>query len=186
MPKTGTTHAAYLRSASLFLANLNSFVCDFFLRQKLQTQHLTLFVLEQLPVITPAAFDKPLPRKFVKKMRDAKLMNGYHDDPTVADCVIPQVLALTYTAHDMAAFAKDLGFVDKTGVVLPPFVWDEAERRARMAALDAVFFYLYGLGTDDATYIMDSFPIVCEQDTKAFGQYQTKVDVLAWLALLQN
>jgi hypothetical protein len=119
-------------------------------------------------------------------MREAKLMNGYHDDPTVADCVIPQVLALTYTAHDMAAFAKDLGFVDKEGVVLPPFVWNETERRARMAALDAVFFYLYGLDADDAAYIMDSFPIVREQDIKAFGQYQTRVDVLAWLALLRD
>ena len=42
------------------------------------------------------------------------------------------VLALTYTAHDMAAFAKDLGYVDKSGEVLAPFVWDEAERRCRL------------------------------------------------------
>jgi hypothetical protein len=182
------TDAAITRTKwmPLLLANFNAMAFDFVARQKLQGQNFSLYILEQLPVITPAAFDKPLPRKFVKAMREAKLMNGYHDDPTVADCVIPQVLALTYTAHDMAAFAKDLGYVDKAGVVLPPFVWDETERRARMVALDAVFFYLYGLGAADAAYIMDSFPIVCEQDTKAFGQYQTRVDVLAWLALLQS
>ncbi len=168
----------------LLLANFNAMAFDFVARQKLQGQNFSLYILEQLPVVSPEAFDKPLPRKFVKAMREAKLMNGYHDDPTVADCVIPQVLALTYTAHDMAAFAKDLGYVDKSGEVLAPFVWDEAERRTRMAALDAVFFYLYGLDAADAAYIMDSFPIVRDQDTKAFGQYQTKVDVLAWLKLL--
>ncbi len=177
---------SYPKAATLLLSNLNSLVFDFVSRQKIQSTSVNWFILEQLPVITPAAFDKPLPRKFVKAMRDVKLMNGYHDDPTVADCVIPQVLALTYTAHDMAAFAKDLGYVDKSGDVLAPFVWDEAERRTRMAALDAVFFYLYGLDANDAAYIMDSFPIVREQDTKAFGQYQTKVDVLAWLKLLQS
>ncbi|MDI9334112.1 MAG: hypothetical protein QM533_07015 [Cytophagales bacterium] len=180
------SHEAYVQTAPLLLANLNSMVFDFALRQKVQGQNLNWFIVEQATVIQAAAFDKPLPRKFVKAMRQAKLMNGYHDDPTVADCVIPQVLALTYTAHDMAAFAKDLGYVDKSGNVLAPFVWDEAERRARMAALDAVFFYLYGLDANDAAYIMDSFPIVREQDTKAFGQYQTRVDVLAWLQLLQS
>ena len=166
------------------LANLNSLACDFFLRQKLQTQHLTLFVLEQLPFITPARFQDPLPAAFAKAMRAAKLMNGHHPQPTVADFVTPQVLALTYTAHDMAPFARDLGYVDAKGEVLLPFVWNDEERRARLAALDALFFYLYGLSADDASYIMDTFPIVREQDTKAFGSYRTKEDVLVTLAIL--
>ena len=51
-----------------------------------------------------------------------------------------------------------------------------------MAALDALFFYLYGLGAEDAAYIMDSFPIVRSQDEKAFGRYRTRDDVLALLA----
>jgi Eco57I restriction-modification methylase len=111
LPKAGTSNADYLRVAPLLLANLNSFACDFFLRQKLQTQHLTLFVLEQLPVIAPARFDEPLPTKFAEAMRAAKLMNGHHPQPTVADFVLPQVLALTYTAHDMVPFARDMGYV---------------------------------------------------------------------------
>ena len=183
LPKADTEHSDYLRCASLLLANLNSFACDFFLRQKLQTQHLTLFVLEQLPVIAPARFDEPLPAAFAKAVRAAKLMNGHHPHPTVADFVLPQVLALTYTAHDMAPFARDMGFVDAAGDVLPPFVWDEEERRARMAALDALFFYLYGLDASDAAYILDTFPIVREQDMKAFGRYRTKDDILARLSL---
>ena len=64
---------------------------------------------------------------------------------------------------------------------MPPFVWNEEERRARLAALDALFFYLYGLNTDDAAYILGTFPIVRDQDIKAFGRYRTKEDVLALL-----
>jgi len=104
----------------------------------------------------------------------------------VADFVIPQVLALTYTAHDMAPFARDLGYVDASGQVLPPFAWNEEERRARLAALDALFFYLYGLDADDAGYILDTFPIVRDQDQKAFGRYRTKEDVLAGMGKLSG
>ena len=120
---------------------------------------------------------------FAQAMRAAQLMNGHHPQPTVADFVVPQVLALTYTAHDMAPFARDLGYVDAKGEVLPPFVWNDEERRVRLAALDALFFHLYGLNADDAAYILDTFPIVREQDLKAFGSYRTKVDVLQYLSL---
>lgn len=85
---------------------------------------------------------------------------------------------------DLAPFARDLGYVGAQGEVLPPFVWNEKERRGRLAALDALFFWLYGLDADDAGYVMDSFPIVREQDERAFGRYRTKDDVLALLALL--
>ena len=81
-------------------------------------------------------------------------------------------------------FARDLGYVDAQGKVLPPIVWDDEDRRARLAALDALFMHLYGLSEDDAGYILDSFPIVREQDQAAFGRYRTRDDVLAQLRLL--
>ena len=68
--------------------------------------------------------------------------------------------------------------------MLPPFVWDEEERRARLAALDAVFFYLYGLDANDAAYILSTFPIVREQDQKTYGRYRTQDDILELLCLL--
>jgi Eco57I restriction-modification methylase len=172
LPKLGTSHADYLHMAPLLLANLNSFACDFFLRQKLQTQHLTLFMLEQLPVITPDRFEQSI--------------GGIK----IADFIRQHVLALTYTAHDMAPFARDMGYVHTSGPhegeVKPPFVWNDEDRRTRLAALDALFFHLYGLGADDAAYILDTFPIVRDQDTKAFGRYRTKDDVLEKLALLAS
>jgi hypothetical protein len=153
-------------------------------RQKIQGQNFSLFILEQLPVIAPERFNEALPAAFATAMRAAQLMNGHHPHPTVADFVLPQVLALTYTAHDMAPFARDMGYVDASGQVLPPFVWNEDERRARLAALDALFFWLYGLDALEATYILSTFPIVREQDVKAFGRYRTQDDILAALALL--
>ena len=185
-PEVGVEVAEYIAFAPLLLANFGSMAFDYVARQKVQGQHLNWFVVEQLPVITPARFQGPLPAAFAKAMRAAKLMNGHHPHPTVADFVIPQVLALTYTAHDMAPFARDLGYVDAKGDVLPPFIWNDEERRARLVALDALFFYLYGLNADDAAYIMDTFPIVREQDTKAFGSYRTKDDVLAILKILKT
>ena len=174
----------YSRVAPLLLANLCSFAFDYVARQKVQSTSINWFILEQLPVISPARFNDALPAAFAQAMRAAKLMNGHHPQPTVADFVLPQVLALTYTAHDMAPFARDLGYVDAAGQVLPPIVWDDEDRRARLAGLDALFFWLYGISALDAQYILGTFPIVQEQDVRAFGHYRTEADILALLPLL--
>lgn len=83
------------------------------------------------------------------------------------------MLALSCTAHDWRRSRATLGYVDATGQVLEPFAWNEDERRARLAALDALFMHLYGLDADDAAYILGTFPIVRAQDEKAFGRYRT-------------
>lgn len=140
--------------SSLLLANLNSFAFDFLARQKVQGQHLNWYILEQLPVIAPEHFEASIGA--VK----------------IADFIREQVLHLSYTAFDLAPFARDLGYDG------PPFVWNDADRRLRMAALDALFMHLYGLNEDDAAYILDTFPIVREQDVAAFGEYRTKTLVL--------
>jgi Eco57I restriction-modification methylase len=172
--------------SALLLANLCALAFDYVARQKAQSTHLNWYILEQLPVIRPERFESPLPAAFTSKMRAAGLMNGHHPEPTVADFVIPQVLALSYTAHDLAPFARDLGYVDSQGQVLPPITWDPEDRRARMAALDALFFHLYGLSEADAAYILSTFPIVRDQDLTAFGHYRTEADILALLPSLQS
>ena len=90
------------------------------------------------------------------------------------------MLRLTYTAWDLQPFARDLGYGG------PPFVWDEEDRRHRVARLDALFFHLYGISRDDAAYILSTFPIVREQDEKAFGCYRTSDLVLAYLNAVQS
>ena len=187
LPESGHGEG-YARTASLLLANFNTLAFDYIARQKVQTTHLNKYILEQLPVIIPARFDASLPAAFVAAMREARLIDASTRHPTpysIADFILSQVLALSYTAHDLAPFARDLGYVDKAGRLLPPFTWDEEDRRARMSALDALFFHLYGLNAEDAAYIMDTFPIVREQEKRAFGRYRTKEDILALLPLLK-
>jgi hypothetical protein len=141
----------------LLLANLNCLAYDYLARQKVQGQHLNWFIVEQLPLIKREQFEGK-----IKKQK-------------IADFVRSEVLRLSYTAHDLESFARDLGY-DKA-----PFAWDEDDRRHRMARLDALFFHLYGISRDDAAYILDTFPIVREQDEKAFGRYLTKDLVLAYM-----
>ena len=109
------------RNEWLLAANLNAMAFDFVARQKVQGQTLNLFIVEQLPVIAPDDYD----RRF--------------GATTARDLVRDHVLRLTYTAHDMAPFARDLGHDG------PPFPWDEEERRHLRARLDALYFHLYGL-----------------------------------------
>ena len=104
---------------------------------------------------------------------------------TAAEIVREAVLELTYTAHDMAPFARDMGHVDANGEVLPPFVWDDDRRLYLRARLDALFFHLYGVtDRDDVRYIYSTFPIVERQETKAYGRYRSRDLCLAWMNAL--
>ncbi|MDO8438283.1 MAG: hypothetical protein Q7S69_09050 [Nitrosomonadaceae bacterium] len=167
LPKAGVGHSMSMLvpqgngdgalSILLLLANFCSFAFDFLLRQKVQGQNLSWFILEQMPVIYPEQFEQVLGKT------------------KIADFVRGEVLHLSYTAHDLAPFAHDLGYDGA------PFAWDEDDRRHRLARLDALFFHLYGLPRDDAAYILDTFPIVREQDEKAHGCYLTKELILAYM-----
>ena len=138
------------------LSNLNCIPFDYVVRQKMQGTTLNWYIVEQLPVIAPADYD----RKF--------------GPITARDLVRAHVLRLTYTAHDMAPFARDLGYDG------PPFIWNDEQRRHLRARLDALYFHLYRLSRADAAYILDSFPIVRRHDKAAFGHYCTKEMVLAY------
>ncbi|MFI5023222.1 MAG: Eco57I restriction-modification methylase domain-containing protein [Alphaproteobacteria bacterium] len=143
---------------AIFLAaNLNAFVLDYVTRQKIQGQTLNWFIVEQLPVVPPARYSDKIGRR------------------VIADLVREEVLPLTYTSKDMQPFAEDLGFGGE------PFHWDEDDRRHRRARLDAIYFRLYGVAEDDAAYILDTFPIVREQDERVFGCYRTKEMILAYM-----
>jgi hypothetical protein len=100
---------------------------------------------------------------------------------TSADIVMDHVLRLTYTAHDMAPFARDMGYVDNDGTVKPPIIWNEAERRHLRARLDALYFILYGVTSDDdICYILSTFPIVERKDrAENEGVYLT-AELILW------
>ena len=156
------------RSEWLLAANLNATILDFVTRQKVQGQTLNLFIVEQLPVVPLARYNSV---RFGPK--------------TAGEIVREAVLELTYTAHDMAPFARDLGYLDEAGRVKPPFCWDEDRRLRLRAKLDAVFFYLYGVtDRDEVRYIYSTFPIVERQETEATGRYRSCDLCLAWINAL--
>ncbi|MFZ1324555.1 MAG: restriction endonuclease [Candidatus Contendobacter sp.] len=150
-------HESYRNFAPLLLANLNCYSLDYVLRQKLHSTNVNWYILEQIPLIPPQKFEDSI--------------GAYK----IADFIRSQVLRLSYTAVDLRPFATDMGYEGE------PFVWDEDDRRHRLARLDALFFHLYGLDRNDADYILAQFPIVREQDEKQFGRYLTRDLILAYL-----
>lgn len=134
---------------ALLAAVWSSMVCDFAVRQKIGGTHLTYGYVGQLPVPTP---DQLAPH---------------------SSTILPRLLELTYTAHDIASFARDLGDTSA------PFCWDETRRAVIRAELDALFFHLYGINRDDAAYILDTFNVTRDNDMKAHGEYRTKNLILA-------
>ena len=168
LPADDVDQAAYAAVAPLILANLNAVVLDYVARQKVQGQHLNLYIVEQLPVVPLDRYDTV---RFGSK--------------SAAEIVRDAVLELTYTAHDMAPFARDLGYVDAAGDVQPPFGWDEERRLRLRAKLDAVFFLLYGVtARDDVRYVYSTFPIVERQETASHGSYRSRDLCLAYMNAL--
>lgn len=185
LPYTTAGHTLPLVTADVSLAeqanligNLNSILFDYVVRQKIQSTHLSWYLVEQLPVMPPKAYTRAFGSK------------------TAADIVREAVLELTYTAHDMAPFARDMGHLDEAGEVLPPFIWDEERRLHLRAKLDALYFILYGIfdpdveghdaakARDDVRYIYSAFPIVERQETAAYGRYRSRDLCLSYINAL--
>ncbi len=147
----GVGNPALLQSA------LSSFVLDYVARQKFSGTHLKFFTAYQLPAPSPEVGEE-----------------SCHWSPaTVNEWITPRVLELTYTAHDMAPFAADLG---DSGA---PFRWDASRRAVIRAELDAAFFLLYGVTREDVDYIMDTFPVIKKrEETEYNGEYRTKELIL--------
>lgn len=123
-------------------AATSALVEDFVARQKVGGSTLNFFYVKQFALATPSMLEHPVFRN--------------------------NALELSYTAWDLAGFARDLG------CHRPPFRWDEERRVLLRAELDALMFRLYGVGRDDVEYIMGTFPIVRRKDEAAFGEYRTK------------
>jgi len=179
-----------------FLATANSLALDYVTRQKIGGTSLSFFIVNQLPVLPPSAFN----------MEDIAF-------------IVPRVLELVYTAWDMRPFAEDVWveldeegrscvlsrnaqcnagapadlFSPRDGFPLPPFRWSEERRAHIRAELDARIARLYGLTRDELRYILDpadvygpdfpgeTFRVLKAKETKQYGEYRTRRLVLeAW------
>jgi hypothetical protein len=150
------------RSVACFLANINSLAYDFACRQKIGNVTLNWYIVRQTPVIPPQIFDQTFQGR---KLRD---------------WVAERVAELTYTAHDLDAWGRDLDFAEE------PYTWDSERRRELRVDLEALFLVLYGLGEDEADHIFESFWSVKEDEIDDHGEYKLKQQVLDRLSVFQS
>lgn len=170
--------------AACLLANLNSFVFDYILRQKMTGTSLSFYIVKQIPSLPPTLF-----KHRFEWVCEAELFKW----------IEPRVLELSYTAWDLESFAKDSAWFG------PPFHWDEERRFLIRCELDAAFLHLYLMAgkngdwhivegetpedmmrlkqtfftpRDAVAYILDSFPIVCRKDIARHGEFRTKRVIL--------
>jgi len=152
------------RTFAALLGNLTGLVFDFVARHKVGGTHLNYFIYKQLPALAP---------------------NRYSE--TELAFITSRVLELTYTAHDLNPWAKDLGYEG------PPFRFDPDRRAQLRAELDAYYARLYGLTRDELRYILDpadvmgedypseTFRVLKKNELRDFGEYRTQRLVLeAW------
>ena len=167
-----------LRSAAL-LGNFSALTLDFVARQKLGGTTLNYFYMKQFPVLPPERYT-----------------------PGDLAFIVPRVLELTHTAHDMQAWADDLLAAmpgadprppAQRGTPLPPFPWNPERRAQLRAELDAYYARLYGLPLDELRYILEpadvmgtdypseTFRVLKNNEMREFGEYRTQRLVLeAW------
>ena len=171
VPRSGVGHSMPLWTLKTapnlsagFLANMTAITFDYVVRQKLGGTNMTFGYYKQIPVIPPERYTE--------------------SDLTF---IVPRVLELTYTAHDLRPWAEDLGHNG------PPFEWNPDRRALLRADIDAYYARLYGLTRDELRYILDpvgvmgddypseTFRVLKNNEYRAFGEYRTQRLVLeAW------
>ncbi|MBA4124823.1 MAG: ATP-binding protein [Acidobacteria bacterium] len=115
-----------------FSAILNSFLLDYFLRQKV-SENLSMFYIYSLPVPRLIESDK----EFAP--------------------IVSRAAKLICTSPEFDDLAKEVGLESwKNGVT------DEIERQRLRAELDALVAHLYGLTEEEFTYILTTFPLVSD------------------------
>lgn len=166
-------------------ACLSSFPLEYCARQKVGAIMINQFILAQLPVLPPEMFAD---------------RSAWSSETSLFDWILPRVVELTYTSWDMEPFAKECGLTSA------PFHWNEERRFILRCELDAAFFHAYlsadtdgnwrqaenetaeelaGLEStfstprDALAYMMDTFTLVREHDEERYGDYRTKLQILA-------
>ncbi len=194
--------------ASCLVANLNSIVCDYAVRQKVGGVSLSMFIMRQIPILPPEIY--------------------YIYDLIY---IIPRAIELIYTSWDIKSTADDYwndasdeikkaisrlweenraqtgghswdppewAEISDDGIPLPPFKWDENRRAILRAELDAYYAKLYGLTREELLYILDpqdiygpdfpgeTFRVLKDKEIREFGEYRTKRLILEAWDMIRN
>jgi hypothetical protein len=184
IPRTGVGHSmplmfsgAPVASFAALMGTFASLPLDYIARQKVGGTNMTYGFIKQFPILPP---------------------NRYTDADLAF--IVPRVLELTYTAHDLAAWGEELAAYDprpshERG---RPFAWDPSRRALLRAELDAYYARLYGLTRDELRYIFDpadvmgpdypseTFRVLRDNEIRTYGEYRTRRLVLEALDKLET
>ncbi|MDP8205408.1 MAG: N-6 DNA methylase [Candidatus Electryonea clarkiae] len=141
------------------LANCNSFIFDYVLRQKIGGITLNYFIFEQLPVFHPDYYSQSCP---------------WNKNVKLEDWISERVLKLSCTSNDMIPLAEETGFDP------PVHKWNPEERAELKAELDAAYFILYKINREDVEYILSTFSGISEDEKDLFGSMSTKDRILKY------
>ena len=155
---------------------MSSLVFDYVAKQKAGGNHMSKFIVNQLPVLAPEQIDEAMQWQIAKR-----------------------VAQLCYFNHDLDGWAEEMW--DEMNAAqrseLPqlgskqPFIFEPNRRAVLQAELDAIFAHLYGLTTDELRYILDpedvcgpgcineTFRVLKDNEIRQYGEYRTKRLVLA-------
>jgi len=129
------------RELALFLAMFNSVPFDFLVRSKFYGANFTKSLLDQCFVV---------PRSELGKWED-ELVQHAVSLSCLSSSVKPYSIACGINTYEPAI--------------------DRKERLKKQAAIDAIFFYLFGFDAAEITYVFSTFRIWEEQQTSEYGSF---------------
>jgi len=170
LPKTATDFSLRVAfnikdsgCASSLIISMNSYSCDYIVRQKMAGTNLSDYIVKQIPFL------------------------HYTDN----NFLIPRALELTYTAWDLEPFALDCGYdgppfiwdeerrfmlrAELDALYFHLYLGDLIEWRSKGS--EELLRY-FPTPRDAAAYIMETFPIVKRKDMQKNGSYRTKETIL--------
>ncbi|UYP44195.1 hypothetical protein NEF87_000480 [Candidatus Lokiarchaeum ossiferum] len=133
----------------ILIANFNTLIMDYIARQKISSQHMSFYVVEQLPVIP-----------FEKYPTNIKAL------------IVNKILKLSYNSLDLEEFAKDLNFTEN------PFIWNEEIRLKIKCEIDAIYALLYKIERDELEKIIETFDVLEKKELDKYGSFKTKSLIL--------
>jgi hypothetical protein len=139
------------------IANLNSLVLDYVARQKVGGTHLKYHVFKQLAVLQPVAY--------------ARISFPGLEQPLLS--------LIIEIANRLFSLSKTVQLAPPSGSEkLAALCGTSGNRNELRAALDAIYFHLYGLTRRDVEFILGQFPVLRRNEERAHGEFLTRRLVL--------
>ncbi|MFB6187040.1 MAG: hypothetical protein ABEI86_09275, partial [Halobacteriaceae archaeon] len=199
MPKYGVGHSIPLLFpdsdpvySSVLMANFNTFIVDYVARQKATGGNLTFYIVRQLPIIPPKDYSDDLILEIVPRVLELSYtswdMVKFADDiwneagEKLRERIQEQWNKNTANLDSRNGMSCPDWITDRRNVEdnipISPFVFDSDRRMRIQAEIDAIYAQLYDLDREELDHILNSFPIVRQNDINDYGGYRTKNTII--------